>query len=71
MLPILHLVFLADYLYSFAARSRSGFENIHVRVVSHLAVVHPPLVVFWQNVSCGADVEVFTLLSTLSLAVAP
>ena len=71
MLPVFDLIFLSDNFDSFSTRGRCRFENVHVLVVWHLAVVHPAFVVVWQDVRRWTDVEVFALFATLSLAVAP
>jgi hypothetical protein len=68
---VFDLVLLTNDLYSSAAACSSWLQNVHVFVVVHLSVVDPSFVVLWQDVSGGTDVELFALLSPLSLNVSP
>ena len=68
------LVYLLFLTYNPDTSSTTGtcwFHDVHVLVITHLSFIAPTLVVFWEQVSRRADLEVFSVPSPLALHVSP
>jgi hypothetical protein len=64
-------VFLADNLDSPSATRRGWLQDVHVFEVVHFSIIHPPFVVFWEDVSCRGYLIVFSMLTPLLLDISP
>ena len=68
---VLDNISLSNDLDATSATHIGRLQDIHMLEVRHLSVVVPALEVFWQDISSGAYIKLFTLLPPLLLAVSP
>ena len=61
----------ANQLDASAAGRGLGLHDVQVFESLHFSVVAPPFVIFWENVSFGADVVVLAMRSLHSENISP
>lgn len=70
-ISLVDCVFLANDLDSSSTTRGCRLQNVHVLKIIHLSVIHPPLVILWEDVSWRSDLIVFAMLSPLLLHISP
>lgn len=70
-IPLVDYVLLAYDLDASSATGGGRLQDVHVLEVVHLSVIHPPLVVLWEDVRCRRDLVFFAVLSPLLLHISP
>lgn len=70
-LALIDSIFLPNDLDASSTTCCSWLQNIHVLEIIHLTVIHPTLVVLWENISWRAQLELFAVFPPLLLHIPP